>query len=198
MGIVQNAMDGSPIPNALVQLSDGRGSLTNENGQFILLNVPPGAYSLSITGLGWEPKEVSDIRVEDGGTATVEVSLTQRTIPLSELVIAPGTFGILDEVSDLALQTLTREQIETFPQLGEDVFRSLQRLPGIASGDISTKLHLRGGWDREVLYILDGMELYEPYHLKEFEGTLGVIDVQAVGAIDLHTGGFPVSHVSIS
>ena len=193
-GIVQSAVDGGPVPNALVQLSDGRGSLTNGNGQFILLNVPPGAYSISITGLGWESKEVNDILVEDGGTTTVEVTLTQRTIPLSELVIAPGTFGILDEVSDLAVQTLTREQIETFPQLGEDVFRSLQRLPGIASGDISTKLHLRGGWDREVLYVLDGMELYEPYHLKEFEGTLGVIDVQAIGAIDLHTGGFPVDY----
>jgi outer membrane receptor protein involved in Fe transport len=193
-GTVQNGSDGSPIPNALVQLSDGRGSLTNENGHFILLNVPPGVYSLTVTGLGWDSREVEGIVVEEGGTATVEVFLTQRAIPLSELVIAPGTFGILDEVSDYAQQTLTREQIETFPQLGEDVFRSLQRLPGIASGDISTKLHLRGGYDREVLYVLDGMELYEPYHLKEFEGTLGVIDVQAIGAIDLHTGGFPVDY----
>jgi hypothetical protein len=191
-GVVRNASDGSPVPNAMIQLSDGRGSLSNENGTFILLNVPPGTYSLTVTGLGWEPKDVSGIRVEDGGTARVEISLTRRIIPLSALVVAPGTFGILDEVSDFALQTLTREQIETFPQLGEDVFRSLRRLPGIASGDISTKLHLRGGRDREVLYILDGMELYEPYHLKDFEGTLGVIDVQAVGGIDLHAGGFPV------
>jgi outer membrane receptor protein involved in Fe transport len=191
-GLVQNASDGNPVPNAMVQLSDGRGSLTNKNGHFILLNVPPGTYSLRVTGLGWEPREVADIQVEDGGTATVEVALIRRVIPLSALIVAPGTFGILDEVSDFALQTLTREQIETFPQLGEDVFRSLRRLPGVASGDISTKLHLRGGRDREVLYVLDGMELYEPYHLKDFDGTLGVIDVQAIGGIDLHAGGFPV------
>lgn len=191
-GIVLDATDGRPVRSAQVQLSDGRGTLTNENGRFILLNVPAGTYSVAISGLGWDPAEVHNIRVEPGGTAIVEVRLERRIIPLSALVVAPGTFGILDEVSDFALQTITREQIETVPQLGEDVFRSLRRLPGIASGDISTKLHLRGGRDRELLYLLDGMELYEPYHLKDFEGTLGVIDIQAIGGIDLHAGGFPV------
>jgi hypothetical protein len=191
-GLVRDAADGAPVPSALVQLSDGRGSLTNENGRFILLNVSPGTYSLTVSGLGWDPEEITGIVVENGGAATVSVSLNRRVIPLSALVIAPGTFGILDEVQDFALQTLTREQIETYPQLGEDVFRSLRTLPGIATGDISAKLYLRGGRDRELLFVLDGMELDEPYHLKDFEGALGVIDVQAVGAIDLHAGGFPV------
>ncbi|MFC1660356.1 TonB-dependent receptor domain-containing protein [Gemmatimonadota bacterium] len=191
-GLVLNAGNGGAIPNALIQLSDGRGSLSNENGRFILVNVPSGTYSLTVSGLGWDPAEVEGIEVVAGGTARVEIPLTRRVIPLSELVVAPGTFGILDEVSDFALQTLSREQIETLPQIGEDVFRSLRRLPGVASGDISTKLHLRGGRDREVLYLLDGMELYEPYHLKDFEGTLGVIDIHAIGGIDLHAGGFPV------
>jgi len=127
-----------------------------------------------------------------GGTATVSVQLTWRVIPLSAIVISPGTFGIMDEVSDFALQTLTRAQIESVPQVGEDVFRSLKRLPGVASGDISTRLHLRGGTDREVLVLLDGMELYEPYHLKDFEGALGIVDINAIGGIDLHTGGFGV------
>jgi outer membrane receptor protein involved in Fe transport len=193
-GLVLDASGGTPIPNALIQLSDGRGSLSNENGRFIMVNVPPGTYSLTVTGLGWDPAEIEGIRVRADSTSTIEVRLTRRVIPLSEVVVAPGTFGILDEVSDFALQTLTRDQIQTIPQLGEDVFRSLQRLPGIASGDISTKLYLRGGRDREVLYLLDGMELYEPYHLKDFEGSLGVIDIQTIGGIDLHTGGFPVDY----
>ncbi len=191
-GVALNRATGAPVPNALVQLSDGRGSLTNENGRFILVNVPPGTYSLEVTGLGWAPATISGIEVTAGGTATVEVRLTLRVIPVSALVVSPGTFVILDDVKSLALQTLTREEIETVPQVGEDVFRSLQRLPGIASDDISTRLFLRGGQDRESLILLDGMELYEPYHLKDFEGALGIVDINAVGGIDLHAGGFPV------
>ncbi len=191
-GRVTSQGEGDPIPNALIRLSDGRGSLTNEHGRFVLVNIPPGSYTLEVSGLGWDPAEVDEIAVEAGETVALEVVLTRRVIPLSSIVVSPGTFGIMDEVSDFALQTLTRGQIQTVPQVGEDVFRSLKRLPGVASGDISTRLHLRGGTDREVLVQLDGMELYEPYHLKDFEGALGIVDVNAVGGIDLHTGGFGV------
>ena len=194
VGTVLNQANDIPIPNALIQLSDGRGSLSNDHGRFILVNVPPGTYSVSVTGLGWEPKEVGGVEVVAGGAAVLQVRLTRRVIPLSAIIVSPGTFGLLDEAADFALQTLTREQIETIPQVGEDVFRSLRRLPGLASGDISTRLYLRGGLDREILMLLDGMELYEPYHLKDFEGALGIIDINAVGGIDLHTGGFPVDY----
>ncbi|MCJ7626975.1 MAG: carboxypeptidase regulatory-like domain-containing protein, partial [Longimicrobiales bacterium] len=56
-GLVLNRANEAPVPNALIQLSDGRGSLSNENGRFILVNVPPGTYSLAVTGLGWEPAQ---------------------------------------------------------------------------------------------------------------------------------------------
>jgi hypothetical protein len=191
-GLVLNRANEAPIPNTLIQLSDGRGSLSNEGGRFILVNVPPGTYSLTVTGLGWESATLSEIEVTAGNTSTVEVRLTQGVIPLSALVVSPGTFVILDDTKSVALQTLTRKQIETIPQVGEDVFRSLKRLPGIAAGDISTRLYLRGGQDRETLILLDGMELYEPYHMKDFEGVLGIVDINAIGGIDLHAGGFPV------
>ena len=191
-GLVLNRENRAPVRNALVQLSDGRGALSNENGRFILVNVPPGTYSLAVTGLGWDPTNISGIEVTAGATSTVEVHLTLRVIPLSALVVSPGTFVILDDTKSVALQTLTRAQIETIPQVGEDVFRSLRRLPGVASGDISTRLYLRGGQDRETLILLDGMELYEPYHMKDFEGALGIVDINAIGGINLHAGGFPV------
>ena len=190
-GTVTDADSGAPIANAMIQL-DGRGVLSNENGRFILVNMPPGTYELTVSGLGWDPESLSEVVVTADETTTVIVSLNRRVIPLSAVVVSPGTFGILDEVSEFALQTLTREQIETIPQIGEDVFRAVKRLPGVASDDISTRLNIRGGSDREVLFVLDGMELIDPYHLKDFEGALGIVDVQSVGGIDLHTGGFPV------
>ena len=195
VGLVVSDADGSPIPNALVELGEeGRGSLTNDQGRFVLLNVPPGEYRVKVSGLGWDAQERSNVVVAAGETASVEFRLIRRVIPLSALVISPGTFGILDQVPDYALQTLTRKEIQTVPQVGEDVFRSLRRLPGVASGDISARLYVRGGTDREVLMLLDGMELYEPYHLKDFEGALGIVDLNAIGGINLHSGGFPADY----
>jgi len=193
-GLVVSQSDGTPIPNALVELGDGRGTLSNAQGRFVLVNVPPGRYNVKVSGLGWDSQERTGLEVLAGQTAVLEFRLVRRVIPLSALVISPGAYGILDEVRDYALQTLTRKEIETVPQVGEDVFRSLRRLPGVASDDISTRLYLRGGTDREVLMLLDGMELYEPYHLKDFEGALGIVDINAIGGIDLHAGGFPADY----
>jgi hypothetical protein len=89
--------------------------------------------------------------------------------------------------------SITRDDIEATPQIGDDVFRTLARLPGVATDDVSTQLHVRGGTGRDMLVRLDGLELYEPYHLRDLDGVFGIVDVQSLGSIDLITGGFPAN-----
>ncbi|MFH1765290.1 MAG: TonB-dependent receptor, partial [Gemmatimonadota bacterium] len=75
-----------------------------------------------------------------------------------------------------------------------DLFRALNRLPGIATHDLSAKLRIRGAPDDQVLTLLDGLELYEPYHMKYWDGSLSVVDPDAVGSVDLLTGGFSAEY----
>ena len=108
------------------------------------------------------------------------VILERAPIPLAEMVIAPGRIGILDVNRTVMGSTLSREEIEAIPSLGEDPFRTLQRMPGVASGDISTKLYVRGSTPRDLLVRLDGLELFEPYHLKDWDGMFGIVDLQSL------------------
>ncbi len=190
VGLVLDARGGAPVANAMVRLETGQGSLSDDRGRFVIPNVPPGLHRIEVTSLGWEAAAVDGIEVLGSDTATVTIRLEQGVVSLPEVVVSPGTFGALEEVSPSVTQTLTREEIETLPQFGEDVFRALKRLPGVASDDISTKLHIRGGTDREVLVRLDGLELYEPYHMKDWDGALGIVDINALGGVELQAGGF--------
>lgn len=191
-GLVIDAGSALPIANAQVRIAEERRDVaTRADGSFVLRSVDPGPHVLTVSALGYDEFETA-VEVSAGEPTVVRVQVKPAPLGLSEIVVTPGRFGIMGTSAPVTRQTLTREDLETHPQLGEDVFRSVQRLPGVSSGDISTRLNVRGGSDQELLVTVDGTELYEPYHLKDFDGVLGIIDVQSVGGIDMITGGFPV------
>ncbi|MCK5642454.1 MAG: TonB-dependent receptor, partial [Gammaproteobacteria bacterium] len=86
------------------------------------------------------------------------------------------------------------EDIRSFPQLGEDIYRAVSRLPGITSNDIAAGFYIRGGEHDQVLVLLDGMELYIPFHLKALDGFMSIIDVESIRGIEMMTGAFPAEY----
>lgn len=193
-GRVVDADEGRPIVNALVQVGGARGVLTSQNGSFFLREVAPGTYPITVTALGWKQESAGEATVLGADTARLRILMNREVIPLPELRIQPGAFGLLEDVLPGTAATLTRAEIQTRPQLGDDAFRAMKGLPGVASSDISTRLHVRGGSDREILVRLDGLELYEPYHVKDWDGALGIVDLNILGGVELLSGGFGVQH----
>ena len=193
-GHVVEADDGTPIANALVGVQGGQSVLTNRNGSFLIRNVPSGAHPLRVTGLGWRQKSADFVTVSSAETTLVTIHLQRAAIPLPEILIEPGRFGFLEKAPTGTARIRTRKEVQTLPQLGEDAFRAMKDLPGVASGDISTRLHIRGGEDREILVRLDGMELYEPYHVMDWEGALGIVDINVLEGMELMSGGSGVQY----
>lgn len=189
VGTVVEKGSGRPIPSAEVVVSGGRSVLSGDDGRFVLPGLTSGEVSVTVEALGY--RSVSrDVSVD--GVDGVVLELDRAPIPLGEIVIAPGSFGVLEVTPSAAGVTVSREDIEAIPQFGDDVFRTLKRMPGVSTDDVSTRLSVRGGTPRDVLVRLDGLELFEPYHLKDLDGALGIVDVQSLGSVDLVTGGFPV------
>ncbi|MGW8267752.1 MAG: TonB-dependent receptor plug domain-containing protein, partial [Longimicrobiales bacterium] len=68
------------------------------------------------------------------------------------------------------------------------------RLPGISTNDFTARLYVRGSRADEVLTLFDGIELFEPYHLKHWDAVFSILDVESVGNVGLITGGFPAEY----
>lgn len=91
-------------------------------------------------------------------------------------------------------EMLDREATSRLPNVGEDAVRVTGRLPGVASNGISVRNHVRGGGTNEVLFMLDGLRLYEPYHLKDFQSIATIVNPSAIDTIDFYSGGYPVRY----
>lgn len=187
-GTVVDGTTGAPLVGARVALDQGIiRDFTDEAGQFLLEQVEPGWHSVSVAALGYEPLHRDSLLVEDGMVAPV-FRLTAQVVRLSEIRVSPGSFGI--ERGDLqAPVTLERDVIAATPQLADDLYRTFRSIPGVNGDDISARPWVRGGAPDDLKVTLNGLELHEPYHLKDFDGALSVIDVRTVEEMSLSAGG---------
>jgi hypothetical protein len=87
-----------------------------------------------------------------------------------------------------------KAEIERLPHLADDLMRAIARLPAVASDDFSARINLRGGAREETTLYLDGLELIDPFHLKDLQGALSIVDSNLVDRMDLLPGGFPVTY----
>ena len=87
---------------------------------------------------------------------------------------------------------LGQRELDSYPSLGRDVFRTLSSLPGQQSSGIGARQHTRGGNTDEVSYFIDGAPLIEPFHLRDFEALFGAVNPDAVQAVNVFHAGYPV------
>ncbi|HEY7573962.1 MAG TPA: carboxypeptidase regulatory-like domain-containing protein, partial [Thermoanaerobaculia bacterium] len=173
--------------------SAGASAVTGADGRFLLGGLEPGERTVRAGRSGFAIEERSGIRLFPGRTTELAIELSPVPAMAEEIVVNPSRISVLQE-EPVAPLSLSREQMLRLPQLGGDVFRTLSLLPGIAADDVAAQFHIRGGRRDEVLVLLDGQELYEAYHLKDFDNALSVVAATGLSRLDLTTGAFPSSY----
>jgi hypothetical protein len=190
-GTVRERRNARPVPGVQILIPGlGIEALSDEQGSFSLSPVPPGSYTLEARRPGFVVERMGGVEAVAGRVSEVAFRLVPAPLPLDEIVVTPSTISLLrsEPVPVIALDS---DEINSLPHLGDDLFRALTLLPGISGDEFSARFHVRGGRIDEVLVQLDQLELFEPYHLKDFQSALSIIAPQAIAEMDLFLGGFP-------
>jgi hypothetical protein len=113
-----------------------------------------------------------------------------RFIRPEEVVVQTSRYTLTP--SDVAANTfLTQEQLKNIPRLADETLRAIERLPGSASNGFSSLASVRGGAPGETAIILNGLRLYEPFHLKNFLSPVSLLDSRVIAGMEFYSGGFP-------
>ncbi len=91
-GRVLDAQSGQPIPAVQVFISSlDLGGLTQQNGRYLLQNVPAGTHTLAVARIGYRTVEVQ-ITVGGGQTVEQNFGLAEEALQLDEIIVT-GTPG---------------------------------------------------------------------------------------------------------
>lgn len=143
---------------------------------------------LVVRGTPREP--ATEAEPPERGAAPTRADLVPVPRPIEQVVVSASRYEIRGAQTP-SIQIIGSLDLEHSPDLGDDALRSVARLPGVAAGSFSARANIRGGDIHETLVRLDGLSLYDPFHLKDFQGVFSLIDPKIVREIDVYTGGLP-------
>ena len=87
-GQVIDMTSGEPLPGANVLLSGTtNGAATDMNGQYYILNVPPGAYTLQCSFIGYGSVQHKDVKVSVGHSTKIDFKLEPAAIMAEKLYV---------------------------------------------------------------------------------------------------------------
>ena len=182
VGKVIDQQTGEPLigANVIVEYTS-LGAATDANGDFIILNVAPGAYSVKARFIGYREQIVENVRVSVNLTTEVNFALPTEEYGLEDIVIVAEK-PLVDKNITNSTQIVSQEDIENLPVRGVNAIVSTQT--GVVNQ--GGNLFIRGSRADAVAFYVDGVLVNNPV----FGGAqTGVIN-NAVEEIQLQAGGY--------
>jgi hypothetical protein len=179
-GVVSDE-SGAAVPNAQVVatlLSTGqqRESQTNDAGEFVVPQLGPGSYKLTVTKNGFQTGVVDNLTLNIAERATVNVPL--KVGQISEQVTVTGAAPVIEAETASLGQVVTRRTINDLPLNGRNYLTLGSLSPGVVpqletgTGSASFIASTTGRSDRSILvggqresstsYLFDGVEMRNP------------------------------------
>lgn len=191
LGMVSDRQTGQALEMANVTLqksgsSDLRGETTDRNGLYEFGGLDYGTYILRVSYVGYETHTDTLQLERRGSRVTRNIRLSPAVEGLEEVTISERR----SRNTVVGQTTIDAEEIGRVPTPAGsgDLVGVLQNQPGVvAAGDRGGSLFIRGGTPSENLVLVDGLQIYQPFHILGF---FSAFPADVISKADLYAGGF--------
>jgi len=188
-GRVTDKESGDPLVGANVTV-DGTslGAAADLRGDYVVLGIPPGVYTIKVSYIGYQPVSISNVRVNAGLTTTQDFKLASSAIEVTALEVVAER-PLVQRNTTNTVRLTTTEDIENLP------IRGLQNIVALNAGTVQQNgtLYIRGGRSGEVAYFVDGITASNPMFNDSRSENISVVQ-EAIEEIQLQAGGFTAEH----
>jgi len=178
-GVVIDKDADEPLTGANVFIEGASfGASTDINGEFYIINVPPGLYKLNIQMIGYTSYQIENLRVSVNRTAYIEAELSSAILEGETVVVQAQKISRKKDQTS-SIRNISSDQMDILPVENIESVVNLQA--GVVNG------HFRGGRKSEVSYMIDGIQVIEPFN---GEDRAVNVETDVVEELEVITGTF--------
>ncbi|MCX6134857.1 MAG: TonB-dependent receptor [Ignavibacteriales bacterium] len=188
-GRVTDAENGQPLPGVDVMIEGTTvGTATNVDGYYMILNVPPGQYSLRFSMIGYAKTTIKNVRVEIDITTTIDTKLSATALVTGEIVVTAQRPIVTKDVSASRFNIETKT-VEAMPI--QTVTEVLVLQAGIKKGDDG--IVVRGGGTNQTIFVVDGFIMND----ERSNVPYAAVGLSATKELQVQTGGFNAEYGNV-
>jgi len=148
--------DKNPLSGVNVLLAgQSLGASTDLDGNYVILNIRSGTYTVRFEYIGFQTRIVKEVRVSSDKTTRIDARLKEEVLETSDAVVVTAERPLVEFNETSSITTMNSDDIERLPVQSLSDVVSLQA--GVVDG------HFRGGRIGEVQYQVDGVSVNNPY-----------------------------------
>ncbi len=161
-GTVIDQKTGDPLQGANIFIENTQlGGISNKDGQYFILNIPPGSYSLACNYMGYQKFTKINVSVSVDQTTLVHFKMVPETLEMDAVLVnADRVVGIQKDLTSSSSKVMATD-IESLP------VETVSELIGLQAGvtvDNGGGIHIRGGRTTEIKYYIDGVSVSDPFN----------------------------------
>ena len=188
-GVITDEATSAPLANAaLTIVGTSSTATTNDDGYYVMTNIPPGGYNVKAELTGYASKTVVGAKVFAGLTTTLNFALDAAEVITLEEIEVTATKPLIKRDVTQSTRIIEAEEIAAMPR--DTVNGILETQAGVAVDNATGSIHIRGGRSMEIKYLIDGIPINDP-----IGRGLGVqVNANSIEQMEVITGGFNAEH----
>ncbi len=138
----------------IVIVGTNMGAATDINGEYFIINIPPGNYKVKASEIGYAPEEITNVHVSVDQTTRLDFELGEKAVQMGSVVVTAQKPLVQKDLTSTQ-SSISGNSISMLPV--EDVQSVVNLQAGVVNG------HFRGGRLGEVKYLIDGVSVNDVY-----------------------------------
>ena len=176
-GVITDSQTKEPLVGVSVSVvGTTMGAMTNEDGQYNIMNVPVGTYVLKLTAVGYATVEISNVEVSADLATYQNETMSSQATDLGKTIQVTTERPLVLKDKTTTVNIVKRDELLAMPTRGFDqvvgIQNSVVRMQSNVDvrqrgqrepvGGTGSELNLRGGRPSEVAYYVDGFSQQDP------------------------------------